>query len=104
MTSPLYALKGLTVTEVVEIHDYVQLHFGDAIGISIYNEIEVSPSAVALTEFIGKTIDAVAEHDAEIEFTFIGGNKIKIRMHPGAYQGPEALELNRRGQPPVIWN
>jgi len=104
MTSPLYALKGLTVTGVVEIHNYVQLHFGDEIGISIYNDIEVSPSTITLTDFIGKTIDAVAERDAEIELTFLGGGKIKIRMHPEAYRGPEALELNRRGQPPVIWN
>jgi hypothetical protein len=104
MTSPLCALKGLTVTRVVEVHDYVQLSFGDAIGISIYNDTEVSPNTVTLTEFIGKTIDVVAERDAEIEFTFIGGSKIKIRMHPEAYRGPEALQLNRRGQPPVIWN
>jgi hypothetical protein len=102
MTSPLDALKGLTVTGVIEIHDYIQLHSGDAVGISIYNDIEVSPGT--LTEFIGKTIDAVAERDTEIEFTFIGGVKIKISMHPEAYRGPEALELNRRGQPPVIWN
>jgi hypothetical protein len=104
MTSPLYVLKGLIVTGVVEIHDYVQLHFGDAVGISIYNDIELSPGTVTLTEFIGKAIDAVAERDAEIEFTFLGGGTIKICMHPEAYRGPEALELNRRGQPPVIWN
>ena len=104
MTSPLHNLEGLTVTKVVEIHDYVQLHFGDDVGISIYNEIETHPGSTAIAEFVGRIMSGVVERDNEIEFTFLDGAKIRIDMHPEACRGPEALELHRHGHPTVIWN
>jgi len=104
MTSPLHNLEGLTVTKVVEIHDYVQLHFGDEIGLSIYNEMQTSPRSTGVAKFVGKTVTAVNESDDMIEIRFLDGSKVIVDMHRQAYRGPEALELNRRGQPPVIWN
>ncbi|MGA8549700.1 MAG: hypothetical protein WB678_05650 [Stellaceae bacterium] len=104
MTSPLHYLEGQTITKIIELDDYIQLHFGNEIGISIYNEIEVRPSSSTLTEFSGKTIAAVIEGGTAIEFRFLDGSEINIDMHLQAYRGPEALELNRRGHPPVIWN
>jgi len=104
MKSPLSDLEGMTVTRVVEIHDYIQLHFGESVGISIFNRLEVSPSSISLWELVDKTIRSVVERDADIELAFRDGGGIKIDMRREAYRGPEALQLDRRGQPPVIWN
>jgi len=104
MTSPLQDLVGLTVTEVVEIHDYVQLHLDSAIGISIYNQLEVSPRNVSVFQLVGKRVDAVSEREDAIEIRFVDGSRVTVDMRHQAYRGPEALELNRRGEPPVIWN
>jgi hypothetical protein len=88
----------------VELHGYVQLHFGDEIGISIYNEMEVSPQSTRVAGLVGKTVTAVTERENAIEIRFLGGPRITIDMHRQAYRGPEALELNHHGHPPVIWN
>jgi len=104
MRSQLDCLKGLTITKIVEIHDYVQLHFGDGVGVSIYNEIEVRPSSATIPQFVGKTITLTVEKAAAIEFVFRDRSRINVDMHRRAYRGAEALELNRRGHPPVIWN
>jgi hypothetical protein len=104
MTSPLHTIEGLTVTEAEVVHDYVQLAFGDEIGISIYNEMEVSPKSTRFEALAGKTVTAVTEREEAIEIKFLDGTLLTIDMHRQAYRGPEALELNRRGYPPVIWN
>ncbi len=104
MTSPLQDLVGLAVTEVVEIHDYVQFHLGSEIGISIYNQLEVSPRNVKVLQLVGKTVAAVSEREDAIEIRFVDGSRVAVDMRHQAYRGPEALELMRRGEPPVIWN
>lgn len=104
MILPLRALEGLKVTKVAELHGYVQLHFGAEIGISIYNEIEVSPQSTLVAELTGKTVISVAERENAIEIKFLDKTQLTINMHREAYRGPEALELNRHGHPPVIWN
>ena len=104
MTSALHDLEGLTVTKVREIHGYVQLHFGNEVGISIYNEMKVSPDSTAIAMLVGKTVAAIDEKDRMIEIAFLDGSRITVDMHRQAYRGPEALQLNRVGQPPVIWD
>lgn len=104
MTSPLHKLEGLTITEVLEIQDYIQLHFGDDIGISIYNEMEISPRTLTVSKLVGKTVTAVTEREEAIEIKLLDGSQIIVDMHRQAYRGPEALEMNQHGHPPVIWN
>jgi hypothetical protein len=104
MTSPLQTLNGLAITNVVELHGYVQLHFGDEIGLSIYNEMAVDPPSVSVDRLIGKMVTSVLERENAIEIVLLGGTRIVIDMHRQAYRGPEALQFNRRGFPPVIWN
>jgi hypothetical protein len=104
MESQLRALEGLTVTNIVELHGYVQLHFGERVGLSIYNEIEISPESIRVDGLVGKTVTTVTERENAIEIRFLDGTQITIDMHRQAYRGPEALQLNRQGLPPVIWN
>jgi len=104
MKSPLHILEGLTVTNSVKVHDYVQLRFGDEIGLSIYNEIEFTPPSTVIAGLAGKRVSVVTERENAIEIRFLDGCRISIDMHREAFCGPEALQLNRRGHPPVIWN
>lgn len=102
--SPLEVLAGHAVTNVVELHDYVQLHFGDDIGILIYNDIAIDPAPVRTDELVGNTVKSVSEHANAIKIRFLDRTVATIDMHRQAYRGPEALGLDRRGYPPVIWN
>lgn len=103
MTTPLHALEGLKVTKAAIVHDYVQLAFGDEIGISIYNKLELSPDA-RLEDLISKIVLRVEESPNSIEIRFLDGAILAIDLHRQAYRGPEALELNRAGHPPIVWN
>jgi hypothetical protein len=104
MASALNTLVGLVVTDVVRMHDYIQIAFGDQIGLSIYNqlcegtELDLSPS------LLGKMVASVVETESFIILKFIDQTQLCIDMRPQAYRGPEALQLNRLGEPPVIWN
>ncbi|MEA2795507.1 MAG: hypothetical protein QOI87_2887 [Bradyrhizobium sp.] len=102
MAAPIQILKGLKVTKVEIVHDYVQLAFGDEIGISVYNEMDISPK-IPLERLVSKTVISVKESVNSIDIDFADGIKLTIDMRPQAYQGPEAIELNRVGFPPVIW-
>ena len=102
MAHPIQILKGLKVTEAEIVHDYVQLAFGDEIGISIYNEIKISPK-MPFEGLVSKTVESVEESDNAIDMNFLDGTKLTIDMRPPAYRGPEAMELNRVGFPTVIW-
>lgn len=92
------------VTEAEVVHDYVQLAFGDEIGISIYNEMEISPFSIRVDALIGKVVASVLELDNSIKIQFVDETQITIDMHRQAYRGPEALELYRQGLPVVVWN
>jgi len=104
MNSPLQIVTGLTVTESEAVHDYVQIAFGDEIGISIYNEMSITPRSISIDKQVGKIVASVLERENAIEIEFIGGTQIAIDLRPEAYRGPEALELYRQGHPLVIWN
>lgn len=104
LASPLHSLEGLTVTAIVTPHDYVQLQFGDQIGISVYNAVTVLPKTQNIRKLVGKTVSSIIEGKNGIEIKFIDDTCLIIDMRPDAYRGPEALELHRYGQPLVVWN
>ena len=104
MNSPLEMLKGLVVTKADIVHDYVQLAFGESVGLSIYNEMSLAPKSNHIGQLKGKCVKSVSESEESIVITFTDGMCLIVDMHPVAYRGPEALQLNRRGEPPVIWN
>src|ERR1700728_2207587 len=104
MKTPLDALVGLSVTKVIKIKGYVQLHFGDAVGLTIYNKISTVPLTVDVEELVGDMVMSVRASKDLIEIRFLRGPHLKVSMRPEAYQGPEAMELNRKGLPAIIWN
>jgi hypothetical protein len=104
MKSPLDTLIGLWVTKVVKIEGYVQLHFGNEVGLTIYNKISLEPLTADAKELVGNMVTSVRSGMDAIEIRFLAGPQLRIHMRPEAYQGPEAMELNRKDLPAVIWN
>jgi hypothetical protein len=104
MESPLNCLVGQMITSAEEVHDYVQIGFGEKIGISIYNKFKTSPASTKIDKFVGKNVASVAVNDDVIEILTTDGSKISIDMTNDAWQGPEALQLDRIGFPTVVWN
>jgi hypothetical protein len=102
--STLRQLEGLTVVGATLIHDYAQLAFTHQVGLSIYNEWSIHPETLTFEQLVGKTVTSVKGERDSIVFHFLDDTKLVIDMHPEAYRGPEALQLNREGEPPVVWN
>jgi len=97
MTSKLDALVGMAVTDVLKVHDYVQLLFEKDIAWRLYN----SNNLRALN---GATLLMVEEKPDTLIFSFSNGQRLDVNLCDAAYSGPEALELNVPGQPTVVWN
>ena len=97
MTSKLEALVGMAVTDVLKVHDYVQLLFEKDIAWRLYN----SNNLRALN---GATLLMVEEKPDTLIFSFSNGQRLDVNLCDAAYSGPEALELNVPGQPTVVWN
>jgi hypothetical protein len=97
-------LEGLTVTAAEAVHDYFQLAFGDEIGLSIYNEMTITPPAFPFEQLVGKVVISTTESTDAIEIEFSDGLRVLIDLRSQAYRGPEALQLDRVGFPIVIWN
>lgn len=102
-TPTLQNLEGQKVTQAARIHDYVQLAFGSDVGVSIYNDVTLTPD-MDLSLLLGHRLELVSQSDMNIELAFSNGLILKIDLHPQAAHGPEVLELNRKGFPSVVWN
>jgi hypothetical protein len=104
MRTLLNALQGLSIRGVTQLHGYLQLHFDQHTGLSIYNQYDMIPQPEHIEYMIGKILNSAGEQEGSVTLRFIDGTRITVDMRPDAYDGPEAMELNRRGFPPVIWN
>jgi hypothetical protein len=102
-TPALQTLEGQNVTQATKIHDYVQIAFGDDVGLSIYNDITLQPDLDILS-LVGRRLEFAAQTDRYIDLLFSDGVIVRIDLHPQTSHGPEVFELNRKGFPTVVWN
>ena len=102
-TPALQSLEGQEVTQATKIHDYVQIAFGEDVGLSIYNDITLEPD-MDISDLLRRRVESVRQTDGNIELQFSGGVILRIDLHPQASYGPEVLELNRKGFPSVVWS
>jgi hypothetical protein len=101
-TPVLQTLEGRKVTQAIKVHDYVQIAFGDDVGLSIYNDIILEPD-VDISDLLGRQLESTIQTERRINFRFSGGVLLQIDLHPQASHGPEILELNRKGYPSIVW-
>jgi hypothetical protein len=102
-SSPLDEIVGQTVTDAKRVHDYIQLGFGEKIGLSVYNDIHMLPAGASIDDLTGKMVISVDEKQDSVEIRFLDKTAFIIDMRDQAFHGPEAIQLNRVGQTPVIW-
>ncbi len=97
----LQILVGLIIKKVEVLQDYVQLIFSDNTILNIFNKYQYDGSSVLVLE--GKKLVSAIETKIKIVFEFKDSGKLTVSLLNKDYNGPEAIELIREGEPSVIW-
>lgn len=97
----LQILVGLTIKKVEVLQDYFQLIFADSTILNIFNKYQYDGSSVLTLE--GKKLVSVIETDYKIVLDFKDCGKLTVGLLDEDYNGPEAIELIRISEPPVVW-
>jgi hypothetical protein len=97
----LDVLVGLTVVEIDEVHDYIQLVFSDGARLSVFNNY-VSNGSLNLSQ--GRKIKFINKSQDEIVISFDGNGYLAIGMRAHDYNGPEAMTLHSPDNSVVVWN
>src|SRR4051812_1325007 len=103
MMNPLQELVGLRVVKVEVVYDYFHLTFGEIAGLRIFNDYSISgeKDIAGLSNLI---LLSASQSESQVVLTFENGITLSVSLLPEAYHGPEAMVLNRTGQPIVVWN
>lgn len=104
MYNILLEIEGRIVSNATLVHDYAQIAFGADFGLSIYNDFSISPDIFKIFDLDGRRLNTVSQQKESINLIFSEGLELKIDMRDCAFNGPEALQLNIRGEPTVIWS
>lgn len=94
-------VRGLTVTGVCFVHDFIEVHMGDVI-LTGYTEpfgmIGCQGAGPAtITNLIGKTIDQLSVVEGEYVAIDSGENRLAFPIGGPSATGPESVRLFRRG-------
>jgi hypothetical protein len=101
------------LTQVVFIHDYMQIVFEDE-SFNIYNLAEIENRGVkieqgepifcnALVSLIGQRVIAVSRTNSHaLKLSFSDGANFLVRCDNAAIKSPEAFEFNGNNQPTVV--
>ena len=97
----LQILVGLIIKKVQVVQDYCQLIFDDNTILNIYNKYQYDGSSVLALE--GKKLVSVIETNNNVVLDFDDNGNLTVSLLDEDYNGPEAIELIRKGEPPVVW-
>jgi hypothetical protein len=101
------------LSQVVFVHDYLQMVFGDS-RLSVYASATVSSTyrslvrsdvgfCDALVALIGKrVISADYARMRQLRFTFEGGESVTVSLLGDGVIGPELFQLDRPGLPTIV--
>lgn len=98
----LQTLIGLIIQKIERVHDYLQLVFSDGTTLNIYNNHRYDSGSIFSVE--GEQVASVIEADSEITFKFQNGGILSVGMRDEDYNGPEAMQLIKKGEPPIVWS
>jgi hypothetical protein len=83
------------------VHDYLQVIFSDGTILNVYNSFRYDGDSVY--DIVGTTLENVLVTDEEAVFLFKGNGRLVVGLRADDYNGPEAMEFARRGEPTIIW-
>lgn len=98
----LQILIGLIISNIEEVHDYIQIVFSDGTTLNIFNNHVVDGGSVLSIK--GKKVESVEESGSSVVIVFEGGESLSISLNDDDYNGPEAMELWQEGKSPIVWN
>ena len=93
-------LCGLSVTQVVFVHDYLQLVLGDDITLTVNNDYKLDGGrpkdfVYSIVQSTQTTRDAFTVH-------FDASKTLTVSLFDQSYHGPEAMVLNRSADV-IVW-
>lgn len=104
METKLYPLLSLSIITIRQVHDYLQLVFSDGSILNIFNRYNYNDSKDSkISNLVGQVVTHVQEEQTRIYIDFYNGSRFVIGLSSDDYNGPEALELIRKGEKLVIW-
>ena len=98
----LRVLTGLMIQKVEEVHDYLQLVFSDGTILNVFNKYQYEGENILSIK--GKKMNSIKETDQSVLFSFSDGSHLIVGLRDEDYSGPEAMELIRHNEPPIVWN
>lgn len=102
MESKLLCLISLVLQEIRVIEDYLQLLFVGGIILNIYNVYAYDGQTLSLLK--GQQVTEVSESVESAVLSFSNRTHLIIGLKDDDYNGPEAMELIREGEAPVVWS
>ena len=112
MVNTLEYLYNTIVTDVIFIHDYIQIGIDNG-GMSVYNPVFYKFNDVCseidknfdISKLIGKSIiDSLFYENEYLSFVLDDMSEIKISLLPDDYTGPEALDINLKNGMIIVIN
>lgn len=95
-------VRGLTIEQVVFIHDYAQLVFDNGAILTIYNDWQHSGSKPA--DLIASKIQVVTTTKDAFSLILENGISLKVGLTDKDYIGPESMVLEGANGPIKIWS
>ena len=89
----LYNLSKLTITDVIAIHDYVQIILEDGSILSLFNKITLLGSNSTIYTIKGCKIISVEQDASSFKLYITNNICVSMNLKSADYNGPEALSL-----------
>jgi hypothetical protein len=95
-------LKGVRITNVEHVHDYVQIEFENSFGISIYNKYTVTGGKIG--DVVGKRVTGFVQDERSVSLLVNSKLVVRVGLENDDYSGPEAMQYNDSTGMIVVWN
>jgi hypothetical protein len=99
---PLGVLIGLTISEIVEIHGYIQFFFFGGTILTMYGTYVCE--GCSLPDLKNSRVISAKDLGDIAVIVFDDEKSISISLKEEDYEGPEAMVLRVEGAPTVVWN
>ena len=93
----------MRVTQARIVHEHLQLIFDETAGLRIFNDYTVS-GVKEVGELRNLALLNASQDPSQVVLSFESGITLIVSLLPEAYHGPEAMVLNKEGEPIFVWN
>jgi hypothetical protein len=102
MQTQLNTILSLPIVSVIEIHDYLQIFFSNGAILNLFNKYSYKANDSRICSLVGSFVTQLTQNQQNICISFSNGSELIIGLSYDDYNGPEALELIRKGEKPIV--